>query len=196
MQHFEVLQELGDCFTCIGNYSGAQDCYERAALLGPDEAGPFMGLGVIALQKGLFDDAESAFKIAIKADKFNPKAYTGLAMVLQQKGNYQQAYEMYLKSLEMDCDNLTALLGLFQASCYTGSFSKVTCYLEMYIGMHPDNTAVMFTLAALYLKSGLAEKSKKLLLDILAVDKTHTEAAKLLGQAEQQLAGAEAASKK
>ena len=187
IQHYEVLQELGDCYTCAGKHDSAQDCYEQAALLAPEEATPYIGLGVVALQKELLDEAESAFKIAISMDKRSPKAYTGLAMVLQRRGMYQQAFDTYLKSLEMDCDNLTALLGLFQAACFTGSFAKVTFYFEIYSGMHPDNTSVMFTLAALYLKNGLPEKSKKLLQEILALDSSHSEATKLLEEVRQQL---------
>ncbi len=54
-QHYEVLQELGDCYTSVGNYAQAQHCYEKAASMGPDEPGPYVGLGVIALQKNLLD---------------------------------------------------------------------------------------------------------------------------------------------
>jgi len=190
MQHYEVLQELGDCYTCAGNHKVAQDCYEQAAALGPDEAGPYIGLGVIALQNELLDDAESAFKIAIRLDKCSSKAYTGLAMVLQRKGALQQAFDTYLKSLELDCDNLTALLGLFQTSCSIGSFSKVIFYLQTYLSMHPGDISVMFTLAALYLKDGAAEKSEKILQDILALDASNTDAAKLLEEVEHQSASA------
>jgi tetratricopeptide (TPR) repeat protein len=116
-QHYEVLQELGDCHTSVGNYAQAQECYEKAASLGPDEPGPYVGLGVIALQKNLLDDAEIAFRVACRLDVNCAKAYAGLAMVAQQRADYKQAFEMYLKCLELDIDNLTALLGLFQTSC-------------------------------------------------------------------------------
>jgi tetratricopeptide (TPR) repeat protein len=186
-QHYEVLQDLGDCYTCVGNFTQAQDCYEQAAELGPDEAGPYIGLGVIALQKDLFDDAESAFKIAARLDKKSSKAYAGLAMVYQRKGNYQQAFDMYLKSLELDGDNLTAILGLFQTSCYMGSFSKVIFYLETYLNMHPGDISVMFTLAALYNKDNELEKSRQVLRDILVLDSSNTDAAKLLEEVEHNL---------
>ena len=187
-QHYEVLQDLGDCYTCVGNFTEAQDCYEQAAALGPDEAGPYIGLGVIALQKDLFDDAESAFKVAARLDKNCSKAYAGIAMVYQRKGANQQAFDMYLKSLELDSDNLTALLGLFQTSCYMGSFAKVIFYLETYLNMHPSDTSVMFTLAALHMKDNKLEKSKQILRDILALDGSNTDAAKLLEEVEHNLA--------
>jgi tetratricopeptide (TPR) repeat protein len=187
-QHYEVLQELGDCYTSVGNYTQAQQCYEKAAVLSPDEAGPYVGLGVVALQKNLLDDSEIAFRVACRLDVNCAKAYAGLAMVAQQRANYKQAFEMYLKSLELDTDNLIALLGLFQTSCQMGSFSKVIHYLEAYLNMHPGDTSVMFPLAALYMKDGKLEESKNILLDLLALDKSHTDAANLLEEVEHSFA--------
>jgi len=187
-QHYEVLQELGDCYASVGNYSQAQQYYEKAAVLSPDEADPYVGLGVVALQKNLLDDAEIAFRVACRLNANCAKAYAGFAMVAQQRADYKQAFEMYLKSLELDTDNLIALLGLFQASCQMGSFAKVIHYLEMYLNMHPGDTSVMFPLAALYMKDGKFEESKNILLNLLSLDENHKDAANLLEEVEHSLA--------
>ncbi|MBC8472457.1 MAG: tetratricopeptide repeat protein [Planctomycetes bacterium] len=187
-QHYEVLQELGDCYASVGNYSQAQQYYEKAAVLSPDEADPYVGLGVVALQKNLLDDAEIAFRVACRLNSNCAKAYAGFAMIAQQRVNYKQAFEMYLKSLELDTDNLVALLGLFQTSCQMGSFAKVIYYLEMYLNMHPGDTSVMFPLAALYMKDGKFEESKNILLNLLSLDENHKDAANLLEEVEHSLA--------
>jgi len=187
-QRYEVLQQLGDCYASVGNYAEAQRYYEKAASLGPDEPAPYIGLGVIALQKNLLDDAEISFRVACRLDPNCARAYAGLAMVAQQRTDYKQAFEMYLKSLELDSDSLIALLGLFQTSCRMGSFAKVTHYLEVYLNMHPGDTSVMFPLAALYMKDGRLEQSKKVLLDLLALDPNNNDAANLLEEVEHSLA--------
>ena len=189
-QRCEVLQELGDCYTTVGDYAQAQKCYEEAASLGPDEPGPYIGLGVIALQKNLLDDAEIAFRVACRLRPDCARAYAGLATVCQQKKDYHQAFELYLRCLERDNDNLTAILGLFQTSCQMGSFAKVIHYLEVYLNMHPEDTSVMFTLAALYMKDNRLEQSQKILRDILALDGSHREAGNLLEEVEHSLARA------
>ncbi len=187
-QHYEVLQELGDCYTSVGNGEQAQQYYERAAVLSPDAPDPYVGLGVLALQKGALDDAEIAFKVACRLDGRCAKACAGLGLVAQQRGDYKQAFEMYLKCLELDTDNLLALLGLFQTSCQMGTFAKVTHYLEIYLDMHPGDVSVMFPLAALYMKDGRFEDSKRVLQDLLALDKSHKDAADLLEEVEHSLA--------
>ena len=187
-QCYEVLQELGDCYTSVGNYEQAQHCYEKAASVSPDEPGPYVGLGVIALQKNLLDDAQTAFRVACRLGPNCSKAYVGLAMVAQQSGEHKSAFDMYLKSLELDTDNLTALLGLFQTSCQMGSFDKVTRYLKTYLDMHPGDTSVMFSLAALYMKDDRVQQSQNVLLDILAVEPSNKDAADLLEEVEHKLA--------
>jgi len=189
-QHYEVLQELGDCYTSVGNYSQAQQYYEKAAVLSPDEADPYVGLGVVALQKNLLDDAEIAFRVACRLNSNCAKAYAGFAMIAQQRADFKQAFEMYLKSLELDTDNLVALLGLFQTSCQMGSFAKVIHYLEMYLNMHPGDTSVMFPLAALYMKDGKFKESKNILLNLLSLDENHKDAVNLLEEVEHSLAQA------
>ena len=194
-QRYEVLQELGDCYASVGRYEQAQRCYEKAALLGPDEAGPYIGLGVVALQRGLLEDAEIAFRVACRLDAESSRAYAGLAMVAQERADYRQAFDMYLKCLELDTDNLTALLGLFQTSCRMGSFGKVIHYLEVYLDMHPGDSSVMFSLAALYVKEGRLEEARRLLADLLTLEPANKDAADLLeeverGLVEQRQAGA------
>ena len=187
-QRYEVLQELGDCYSSVGNYARAQQCYEKAASLGPDEPGPYVGLGVVALQKNLLDDAQIAFRVACRLDPRCSRAYAGLAMASQQKADYKQAFKMYLKSLELNTDNLTALLGLFQTSCQMGSFAEVIRYLEVYLEMHPGDISIMFSLAALYMKDGRLEQSQKILLDVLTLDPANKDAANLLEEVEHELA--------
>jgi len=184
IQHYEALRELGDCYTSVGRYSQAQRCYEKAASLGPDEPGPYVGLGVAALQTDQLDDAEIAFRVAYRLDPQCAKACAGLAMVAQQRRDLSRAFDFYMKSLELDTDNILSLLGLFQVSCAMGSFAKVIYYLEVYLSMHLGDTSVMFALAALYLKDGRPGPAKAMLLSLLAVEPAHRDAANLLEEVE------------
>jgi tetratricopeptide (TPR) repeat protein len=187
-QRYEFLQGMGDCYLQIDDYIQAQQCYEKAAVLEPDEPDPYVGLGVVALQKSQFEDAETAFRVACRLDRNCAKAYSGLAMVAQQKDDYELAFEMYLKCLELDTDNLAALLGLFQTSCQMGTFSNVIHYLKVYLQMHPDDTAVMFSLASLYIKEAQFEKAKQVFIDLTKLQPQNKDAANLLEEIEHNLA--------
>lgn len=187
-QHFEIVQELGDCYVQLGDYEQARGCYEKAATLDPDEAGPYVGTGVIALQQGKLDDALIAFRVAQRLNPQNSKVYAGQAMICQQRGQMKQAFDLYLRCLDLDSDNLSALLGLFQVSCAMGSFGRVIEYLKVYLNMHPGDTAVMFCLATLYLKDQKPAAARDLLSDVLALEPANTDAANLLEEVNHRLA--------
>ena len=184
----QALQELGDNFLSVGDSDQAQQCYEKAAVIDADAPGPYVGLGTVAMRNNLPDEAQLAFRVACRLDPLCSKAYEGLGMVAQQKGNYEKSFEMYLKCMELDTNNLTALLGLFQASSQMGSFAKIIHYLEVYLKMHPDDSSVMFSLATLYIKEDLFDKSKTMLLKILESNPDNKDAAHLLEEVEHNLA--------
>ena len=51
-QHYDIIKELADCYAGVGDFKSALHYYDKAANLGPDEPGPYVGMGVVALQQG------------------------------------------------------------------------------------------------------------------------------------------------
>jgi tetratricopeptide (TPR) repeat protein len=186
-QPYETWVQRGDCHASLGDLAAAQSCYEKATSLGPDEAGPYVGLGVVSLQKNLLDDAEIAFRVACRLDPVSAKAHAGLAIVAQRRREFQQAFHYYMKSLELDSDNLTSLLGLFQTSCQMGSFEGVSHYLQVYLDMHPEDVSVMFALATLYVRDGRREQAREMLTNLLSLDSANCDALNLLEEVEHSL---------
>lgn len=189
-QPYQVLKELGDCYAAVADYDQARECYRRAAALAPDAPGPYVGLGVIAIQSDALDDARASFEIARKLDPTCSEAYAGLAMIHQQQGSHRASFDMYLRCLEFDTDNLVALLGLFQTSCQMGTFAKIIDYLEVYLDRHPRDASVLFCLAALYAKEGLFARARRALLAVLDLEPDKAEANQLLEEVQQKLEGA------
>jgi len=185
---FRTLQELADNFLSIGDLDKAEIYYEKAARIDADHAVPYVGIGTIALRKNIPDEAQLAFRVACRLDPNCSQAYEGLGKIAQQNEKHEIAIEMYLKCLELDANNLSALLGLFQASSQMGSFAKIIHYLQIYLNMHPDDIAVMFSLATLYIKENQYQKSKKMLLNILAICPDNNDAQNLLEEVQQNLA--------
>jgi len=190
--NYQLLKELGDCYTAADDFERAIDCYRRAVSSAPGEPGPYIGLGVIALQSDQLDDAAKAFAAAIRLRPDCSEAHGGMAMVHQRRKDYPRAFEMYLECLEGNPDNLVALLGLFQTSCQMGTFAKVIHYLEVFLEMHPDDTSVLFCLATLYARDGRLCEARDALIRVLSLDCEKTEAASLLAKVQDSIANARA----
>jgi tetratricopeptide (TPR) repeat protein len=187
-QRFDVLNELGDCYSALGDLDRAKDCYRQAADLEPDRAAPYVGLGVAAIQLDRLDEAQIAFEAAARREPHCAEAYGGLAMIRQHRQDYPGAFDMHLKCLELDTDNLVALLGLFQTSCQMGTFAKVIHYLEIYLDRHPGDTSVLFCLATLYAREGQLDSARESVLSVLALEPGKAEAEQLLREIQKQLA--------
>jgi tetratricopeptide (TPR) repeat protein len=186
-QYYDMLCEMGSCYTSLEDYDNAKRCYEKAAVIEPDESEPYVGLGIIAMNTGRLEEAENIFNVAKRLGPSDGKCFCGLAVLYQQQGRFDEAFDMYLRSLELNSDNFTALLGLFQLSCHTGSFSRVIHYLNLYLDSHPGDIAVMFCLATLYHRQGDLDRADELLRNILVLDPANKDAADLLEEVEHQL---------
>ncbi|MBI5723755.1 MAG: tetratricopeptide repeat protein [Planctomycetes bacterium] len=187
-QHHKVLMELADCYAEMGQPDTARDYYSRAAALAPGEPGPYVGMGVLAIQAQDPSRAIEAFQTAVQIDPRCSEGWGGLAMVHHQLHSYSAAFQMYLKCLELDTDNLMALLGLFQTSCQMGSFAKIIEYLDLYLQRHPHDTSVLFCLATLYAREGIFDKARSTLSALLAVQPEHQQAAQMLAQISAEMA--------
>ncbi|MCD4825019.1 MAG: tetratricopeptide repeat protein [Phycisphaerae bacterium] len=190
-QALERLLEIGDCYAAMENFVRAEQYYHQAAVMVPDHPGPYIGLGVIALQAGEGEKALRAFKIAADIAPDCAEAYNGMGMIHHEHRRYPQAFEMYLKCLEINSDNLIALLGLFQTACRMGTFSKIIYYLEAYLKQHPEDNSVLFCLATLYAREGMDIQAKAALLTVLAGEPDKPEAVELLQKVEENLASRE-----
>ena len=179
---YQILKDLGDCHAAIGDDPRARECFEKACDLAPEESGPYVGLGVLALNAGRLDQAARWFQIARHLDPACGQAYGGLAMIHHQNANYPAAFDMYLKCLELDTNNLVALLGLFQTSCQMGTFAKIIYYLEVFLETYPDDSAVLFCLATLHARDGRFEQAGRALRAVLKLEPDKIEAARLLAQ--------------
>ena len=186
-RQYHEFKSMGDCYTGTGEYGKACDCYKRAASIRPGEAGPYVGLGMVAVRTDRPDVAGECFDVALQLQDDCAEAFAGLAMVHQHSGEKEQAFEMYLKCLEHDSENLVALLGLFQTSREMGSFSKIIHYLQVYLEKHPEDTSVLFCLASLYVKEGRLTPARDALEKVLAAEPSKREAAQLLDQVQDAL---------
>ncbi|MBT3199259.1 MAG: tetratricopeptide repeat protein [Phycisphaerales bacterium] len=180
--HSGILAQMGDCYADDSDDATAERHYRAAIALSPTYSAPYVGLGTIALQADRFEQAREFFETAIEIQDDCGEAYSGLAIIHENQQDYSAAFEMHLKCLELDTNNLVALLGLFQASCEMGTFSKITHYLEIYLGGNPGDTSVLFCLATLYARDGRLQDAKRVTQKILTLEPEKEGAARLLSQ--------------
>jgi tetratricopeptide (TPR) repeat protein len=95
-----------------GKFREAADSFRQALRIDPTLAIAHFRLGVVLLDLGELDDAETHLAEAVRLDPDDPKAHCSLAAALAQRGKLAQAVVQYRRALDEDPDSLMALLSL------------------------------------------------------------------------------------
>lgn len=97
--------------TLLGQYDQAEQSYQKAAELGPQNPALLLGQGEVYLQQGQQDKAIAQFQKAI-AMQPSALAYERLALAQMRSGRYEAAVQDYHKALDIDPNHINALNGL------------------------------------------------------------------------------------
>lgn len=83
-------------------YAEAEEQYQLAARIAPDDARAFAGLGNVYVDQGKFADAVNAYQQAIKVKPDYAAAYLPLAFSLARLNRYPESIDVYQKTLKFD----------------------------------------------------------------------------------------------
>src|ERR1043165_8970831 len=83
-------------------YEEAEQQYQLAARIAPDDARAFAGLGNVYVDQGKFAQAVDAYQQAIKVKPDYTSAYLPLAFSLARLNRYPESIEVYQKTLKFD----------------------------------------------------------------------------------------------
>lgn len=86
-------------------YTEAEQQYQMAAEVAPDDARAFAGLGNIYVDQGRFAEAVDAYRKAIAVRPEYTPAYMPLAFSLARLDRYPEAIEIYQQTLKQDSSN-------------------------------------------------------------------------------------------
>lgn len=101
--------ELSMLCVRIGDTDRAEQMLKKVCKLKPDFANAHKDLGVLYLNKRLFDYAKDEFAKAYECDSENDSIVIEYANYFHATSNFEKADEMYQKALEINPDNSTAL---------------------------------------------------------------------------------------
>ncbi len=177
---FEIYQELGECYTQIGNIDEAIVHFETACRFEPQSERPFIGLGVAVMQKNNLDEAKYYFNKAIDKNPNNDKALTGLAMAITNSGDVPEGLKTYQKSMDINPTSLTTLMGLMKSAYALGELEVAVTYLNKYLDLYPGNMKILYCLAGTYFKQKRYHECRECLEKIFIFEPEHPDANDLM----------------
>jgi putative PEP-CTERM system TPR-repeat lipoprotein len=107
--------------------------------------------GMVHAAKGELDEAEKAFKTAIKATPTEKNALLNLAMLGVDKKKYSDAKLYLQKVIDIDSTNLKALEQLAKIEVALGNSQNATLLLNKAMNAHPNEIGPVIALSQIYL---------------------------------------------
>ncbi len=177
---YDFLIRRAEYYLAANRFEPARLDYIKASLQAPHKPGPYVGLGLVALQTHDLQKARTAFETACRLDPACARAFCGLAIVNHTQSRSEQALGMYCRCLELDGDNITALLGLMELSAQHGRFKEIKRFLRQYAVRHPEDVASRLALAAVHLNEDQFAAAREVLMDVLIIEPRNATASAIL----------------
>ncbi len=162
---------LGETFYFDEALDSAAFWYSKGLALAPDAAAPHIGVGKIALDKGLGQDAEKSFGRALRVVKKKPaEAYAliGSAYLTSQKPNINKALENFTLARDSDTKNPRYFMLLGDAYVAADKIGDAQTNYTFASEKDKENPEILMKIARTYLKSGINDVAQKNLEDIVA----------------------------
>jgi len=95
---------LGTAYRTLGDYAKAEESYQHALQLNPEQFNAYLGRGVLLEKQGKLDEAIASYKRSIELVPTD-QGYTRMAHALQTAGRTQEAIAAYREALKINPDS-------------------------------------------------------------------------------------------
>ncbi len=180
----EIDVKIGEIAARRKRWDEARNAYRRALetlVPGRDER-PYLGMGVVELLTGCFQEALLWFKKAYDLNPNSWKSLSGFGMCCHQLGQPDDALYYYGKSLEMEIDQ-DEIMGLtIELARSLGTPEKALEPLRIFTEKFPFKEGFRTVLASLYYESHRPDEALAEIDRVLFVNKSNREALRLREQ--------------
>lgn len=172
-ERIAILNALGVYYTYLGKIETKQrekeehfilatQYYNKASRIDMHEPSTWVGKGQLLLAKGEVEQASSAFKIVLEADRDNVPALLGQACVEFNRGRYSDSLELYKRALQVHPSCPGAIrLGIGLCRYKLGHLGKARQAFQRALQLDPENVEALVALAVMDLQANEAAGIRK-----------------------------------
>ncbi|GAY68479.1 hypothetical protein CUMW_264470 [Citrus unshiu] len=173
-ERIAILNALGVYYTYLGKIETKQrekeehfilatQYYNKASRIDMHEPSTWVGKGQLLLAKGEVEQASSAFKIVLEADRDNVPALLGQACVEFNRGRYSDSLEFYKRALQVHPSCPGAIrLGIGLCRYKLGQLGKARQAFQRALQvLDPENVEALVALAVMDLQANEAAGIRK-----------------------------------
>jgi tetratricopeptide (TPR) repeat protein len=182
VQQANLFRLIGDCFTKLGDLDNGVSNYTKALELDPYCAKCFIGLGTVALQRNNYNVAVPQFQKAVSLAPNDDMASLGLGLAFEGLNELKEALSWTVRSCHLKADNTVAIFNLVKLSFEMDEYADAERVLIRYLGIHPHDVNMIYTLGSIAFKTGKPDIALQLMENILSLDPMNSRAHSLMTQ--------------
>jgi tetratricopeptide (TPR) repeat protein len=182
VQQANLFRLIGDCFTKLGDLDNGVSNYTKALELDPYCAKCFIGLGTVALQRNNYNVAVPQFQKAVSLAPNDDMASLGLGLAFEGLNEFKEALSWTVRSCHLKADNTVAIFNLVKLSFEMEEYMDAERVLIRYLGIHPHDVNMIYTLGSIAFKTGKPDIALQLMENILSLDPMNSRAHSLMSQ--------------
>ncbi|HUT36999.1 MAG TPA: tetratricopeptide repeat protein [Planctomycetota bacterium] len=164
-----VHNQLGATFGRAGQPLRALAEFGRAIALDPDYAAAHTNRGTVLRQERRWDEAERAFRAAIRLGAKSPTPHVALARLLDRVGDLIEAVDELERALDADPSHVETLMTLADSYFESLNFRAVREMAERVLEVEPDHHGALNLLGLLLLVPHDYEEAEAMFLRALTV---------------------------
>ncbi len=137
------LYNLGEACRCLGLFTEAMECYEKAIGLRPDFVEARNNLGIVLAELKLFDAAIHSYEQALLTVPGSVRTLLNLGDALLEARRFPEAVTCFERAVFLDADYREAYHGFCRASAaLEGSGNELTRFIKA-LEIHPDGSGML-----------------------------------------------------
>jgi GT2 family glycosyltransferase/Flp pilus assembly protein TadD/2-polyprenyl-3-methyl-5-hydroxy-6-metoxy-1,4-benzoquinol methylase len=126
----------------------------------PSDAEGLLLKGVLSMQREQYEQAESAFDLALQAGADRKKCLVGMGMAAMGRAYSQGAWERFLQVLNDHPDDAEVIHWLLRAGTAQNRWEELSRHLQCYVSRNPGDLAVRFALAGILVRADRIEAAR------------------------------------
>jgi tetratricopeptide (TPR) repeat protein len=161
----------------VGTWRNTATLYQRALAVTDNNYLAHTGSGILLLQEGRLDDAESHFAAALRIRPGWPKARTGLADIAAARGNLEEALRVYEEELQRHPDSIEVIGGYGMMLGLAGRNAEARLHLLRALDAYPGIAELHLSLSIIEAELGKPRESLRYGREALRLSPRNVEAA-------------------
>jgi tetratricopeptide (TPR) repeat protein len=173
---FELYKNLGNIELQRGDFSSAEEHYNRANVINANSDVLMVNFGSLAIMRQDLARAVQCFRRAVELNVSNSKAWAGLATIHREFGDHELSWANAERALDLEPNFQVVIQLITDWAVKDNELDRACKLIEKYKKYQPNDLSQRVILAKFYYLLGRLDQAEQESIQVLKMDPAHEDA--------------------